>query len=140
MFATPGRVLDLELVARYIGRIYDAWRPRVCGYDPAWAAYLTDELGAGASVVTQGGAKLNTPSVHFEGLVETGQVDGCGNPCTAWQVQHAAADEDRLGRIRVKKSRSGLRCDGVAAAVNALAMVLSSDWEFGATVVSVSGR
>ena len=100
VFTTPGRVLDMELIARYIGQIYDAWRPRVCGYDPAWAAYLADELGGGATVVVQGGARLNTPSVHFEGLVETGQVDGCGNPCTGWQVQHAAADEDRLGRVR----------------------------------------
>ena len=136
LFTCPGRVLDLADVAMKIGKLYDKWRPEVTGYDPAWAAYLADEISA-AKPVVQSGRVLNGASVHFAELVTAGEVDGCGSPITTWQVQHAAADEDSVGRIRVKKSREGLRCDGVAATINAVHMVLSSDWEPGATAVSV---
>ena len=145
--ATPGNIVDYSYIRQMISGIMldsrgqplpdkwpdclaDKYKFNGIGFDPYNATKLTTELGEydGLPVleVRQGYLTLNQPSKELERRVLQGKVRHDNNPVAKWMIGHCAVDSDPAGNIKPSKNRSTQKIDGVAAAVNALALALGT--------------
>jgi len=98
--------------------------PYEVGFDP-WSARQFCEVelpydGFQMAQVRQGYATLSSPTKHLLGLVVGRKLRHGGNPILRWMADNAMAVHDPAGNVKLDKSRSTSRIDGIAALVNAL--------------------
>lgn len=147
---TPGRTVDYAYVRqmisgtmldaqgkplpdRWSGCLSDQFNIVAIGFDPWNSSKLVTELNEYDHVkmleYRQGYASLNTPAKELERAVENGTLSHGGNPVMQWMIGHCACDSDPAGNLKPSKSKSTKKIDGVAAAVMALGVMLSTPAE-----------
>lgn len=128
--ATPGRVVDEQIVKAELLELATKYRVITVGTDPWNAVQLGKELeDEGFTVVDipQGMARLSAPTKKIEEMLSTGGFRHGGNPVARWMASNAVVRTDSQGNVRLDKEKSREKIDGIAAAVNAVSEWLSAE-------------
>lgn len=124
LIATPGNVVDYEAVRMKLHEWSATYDVRVIAYDP-WNATdlitrLTDVDGYKCEPMRQGFASLAAPTKELEKAVVSKKLRHDGHPILRWNLGNASVEQDAAGNIKLDKSRSSEKVDGIAALVMAV--------------------
>lgn len=131
---TPGNVADYDYIHAAILKDMDAFDVRGLAYDPWNSSQLVNDLVAdGAPMVKtrQGLVSLSGPTKELQRMILEGteafpKFRHGGNPAVRWQVDNFAVAMDASGNVKPDKANSGDKIDAVAAAINAMSLVLAT--------------
>ncbi len=68
----------------------------------------------------QGFASMSTPTKEFYRLLMEGQIVHAGHPVLRWMAGNAVIETDAAGNIKVTKTKSKEKIDGIVASIMAL--------------------
>lgn len=133
--ATPGNVADYDYIESQINRDRESFDVRGVAYDPWNSSQLVNDLvAAGAPMVKtrQGLVTLSGPTKELQKLLLEGtekrpMFRHGGNPAVRWQADNFAVAIDDAGNVKPSKKLAGDKIDAIAAAVNALSLVLGME-------------
>jgi len=121
--ATPGEVIDYEIIRREIGKLGEQYKIRSIAIDRWNAVQLATQLtGDGFEVVPfgQGYASMNWPTKKLEELVLSAKLAHGGNPVLRWMASNISIEKDAADNWKPSKKRSPERIDCIVALVMAL--------------------
>ncbi len=130
---TPGNVADYDYIHAAILKDMDAFDVRGLAYDPWNSSQLVNDLvndGAPMVKTRQGLVSLSAPTkevqkIILEGTAAFPKFRHGGNPAVRWQVDNFAVAMDASGNVKPDKAHSADKIDAVAAAINAMSLVLT---------------
>ncbi|WP_205700975.1 terminase large subunit [Jeongeupia sp. USM3] len=123
LIATPGNVVDQELIRQQILADGDLFDLQEVAFDQWNAAKLATELGeAGITLVAipQNFGGLSAPTKHLEGLVLSGALLHGGHPVLRWNAGNVVLLRDTNDNYRPNKKKSRDRIDGIVAVIMAM--------------------
>jgi len=132
IIATPGNVIDYDIIEETINRTYHLHKVIRLEYDRYNATQLIQglqEKGLNVSEFSQAIGTISAPTKEFEKLVYSGKIKHDGNPAVAWMLASCVIYRDANENIKVHKGRSGAngrRVDGIIALINALGGSMST--------------
>lgn len=135
IIATPGNVIDYDIIEETINRTYHLHKVIRLEYDRYNATQLIQglqEKGLNVSEFSQAIGTISAPTKEFEKLVYEGKIKHDGNPAVAWMLASCVIYADANENIKVHKGRSGAngrRVDGIIALINALGGSMSTPEE-----------
>jgi phage terminase large subunit-like protein len=130
---TPGNVADYDYIEQQILRDCDAFNVRGIAYDPWNSSQLINNLsqeGVPLVKIRQGLVSLSAPTKELQKVILEGTADKPlfrhgGNPAVRWQADNFTVAMDAAGNVKPDKSKASDKIDAIAAAINALALVLA---------------
>lgn len=129
LILTPGNTIDYEFIKQQILDWNNQQLFAAIGYDPFLSGQVATSLYNEHNVpmleVRQGTWTLHQPSKEFERLIMSRELIRSNNPITRWCVSNVGIKTDSTDKIRPDKTKSTGRIDGVAALINALAVMQS---------------
>lgn len=127
LIATPGNVVDYEIVRQEINKLKDQVGLKKIALDRWNSTQLASQLeGDGLEMIMfgQGFASMNSPMKELLTLVEGERLFHCNDPVTNWMMSNVSAKTDPAGNIKPDKSKSTGRIDGVVALIMALGLAI----------------
>ncbi len=127
MRATPGNVIDYDLVRADLVALGAQFVFEQIAFDPWNATQLATQLGGdGFTMVEtrQGYKSLSEPSKELEKLVTSLAVRHGGHPVLRWMISNVGKKEDDNENIRPVKTSEKNRIDGVVALILALSRAI----------------
>lgn len=126
---TPLKRVDYRYMLDQILADAENLNIRQIGVDPWSAAPIMQELAAAgldAVAVRQGAATLSAPCHTLETAIAEHKLHHGFNPVATWHAENVEVHEDTNGNLKPLKPKSGNhhKIDGVAAALNALAVLI----------------
>jgi len=131
LFATPGNVVDYDIIEDYIYKNYHAFGIKRIERDRWNSNSIINHLMEGGFEVSdfsQTISNFSHPTKMFEKMVFEGKIRHDGNPVMEWMLSGCVTIEDHNENIRISKGKShanGKRIDGIIAAIMALGGSLS---------------
>ena len=125
--ATPGDVIDYSFIKADILQAKADYNLREISYDPWNAVQLVLELQqerVQMAPMRQGFVSMSPPLKELLRLILKEQLHHSGNPVLRWNADSAASVGDAAGNVKLDKSKSTARIDGLAALVMALDAML----------------
>lgn len=122
-----GGEIDYEQVIADIDEACTRYKVLALGSDPMFAQQLMQQMqSAGLTVyeVRQQQWSVSGPTKDLERWAVTGKLTHDGNPVLSWCADNASVERGSAGGIRLSKSKSTGKIDGVVAIVNAIAAFL----------------
>ena len=132
IIATDGNVFDDTAVFQEIMLLRERYDIREIGYDPWGATSLAPKLQAeGVEMVPfrQGFGSMSGPTKELEKLVISGRLRHDGDPVLRWMAANVALSTDPAANIKIDKSKSHERVDGMVALVMAVGRAVSHEDE-----------
>ena len=135
IIATPGNVIDYDIIEETINRTYHLHKVIRLEYDRYNATQLIQglqEKGLNVSEFSQAIGTISAPTKELEKLIYSGKIKHDGNPAVAWMLASCVIYADANENIKVHKGRSGAngrRVDGIIALINALGGSMSTPEE-----------
>jgi phage terminase large subunit-like protein len=131
--ATPGNVADYDYIQLQINRDREKFDVRGIAYDPWNSSQLVNDLvsdGAPMVKTRQGLVTLSAPTKELQRILLSGtekvpMFRHGGNPAVRWQADNLAVAMDAAGNVKPDKGHSGDKIDAIAAAINAMSLVLA---------------
>ena len=127
---TEGDVVDDSVIKAQMRADATNFRVKCSGFDPFDARslmqYAQDDLGLEVEKVPQHFGRLSSPSKELERLLGDHAIEHGGHPILRWMADNVVIRTDGDGRIRPDKKKSSEKIDGIAALVNALAVLMAS--------------
>jgi phage terminase large subunit-like protein len=123
LVATPGNVVDYDLVRAQLVADAARFNIREVALDPWNATHLATQLASdGFTCVEtrQGFATLSAPTKHLETLVLSRKIAHGQHPVLGWCASNVAVETDPAGNIKPSKKRARDRIDGIVALVMGL--------------------
>lgn len=123
IIATPGNVVDQELIRQQVLQDARDFDLQEVAYDEWNAAKLATELAADDVVmvkIPQNFQMLTAPTKHLEGLVLSGRIRHGGHPVLRWNAGNVVLLTDTNDNYRPNKKKSRDRIDGIVATVMAM--------------------
>jgi phage terminase large subunit-like protein len=120
---TQGNVIDFKAIEKKIKEVEQQFYLHEVAFDRWGAVQITQNLEAeGIKVVPegQGFATMSGPTKDLLTLVLSKKIRHGGNPVLRWMCDNASIRQDPAGNIKLDKSRSRERIDGLVALVMAL--------------------
>lgn len=139
---SPGNQINYKLITKWFLEVkegLDIYLPWI-GYDPAYAAYLEDELkqifGQSAmQPVRQGFITLGMPMATIIKKYKAHQVIYNNNPVFKFNLRCVSVEEDRNGNLMPSKRQKGnMRIDGFAAQLDAWTVMQNKHDEYQALI------
>lgn len=130
--ATPGEVTDFDWIEADINALRDVFRIEGLGFDPWNTQQMVQHFiddGLPCAEVRQNFMTLGPPSAEFERLVIGDEIVHGGHAIMNWNVANTYVESDSGGNYKPNKAKSVRRIDGVAAALNALALSMTVEVE-----------
>ncbi|GAB3324301.1 terminase large subunit [Larkinella ripae] len=90
--------------------------------------YRDGEYKSRMSPFGQGFVSMSAPTKEFERLAMLGKIRHGGNPVLRWMLRNVEIKTDPAGNIKVDKSKSAEKIDGVVAVIEALGEYLTWNW------------
>lgn len=131
MYATPGNVVDYDVIEDYIYKNYAVFGVKRIERDRWNSNSIINHLvesGYNVSDFSQTISNFSHPTKMFEKMVFEGKIKHDGNPVMEWMLSGCVTIEDHNENIRISKGKShanGKRIDGIIAAIMALGGSLS---------------
>lgn len=123
IYTIPGPVIEYGYVVDKIKQLSTQYTIKDIGFDRWEAAHVVNELNnARIDVVAfgQGYRDMSAPTKELERLVLKQQLNHLGHPVLRWNMGNVAAETDPAGNIKLSKSKSFEKIDGVIALVMAI--------------------
>jgi phage terminase large subunit-like protein len=121
--ATPGNVIDYDIIRRDIGVLGESVEIQEIAFDRWGATQLSTQLeGDGFTMVPfgQGFASMAAPTKEFLGLVAAGKLAHGRHPVLRWMASNFAVKEDAAGNLKPDKASSSEKIDGIVALIMGL--------------------
>jgi phage terminase large subunit-like protein len=122
--ATPGPVVDYDLVRDHVLAWDQEFDLRIVAYDPWNATDLINRLekkdGLVCVKMRQGFHTLSAPTKSLEAAILSRRIRHDGHPVLRWNMQNASTEGDAAGNVKLSKELSTERIDGAYALVMAL--------------------
>ena len=122
---TNGARIDYSFIRAEINELAAELDLRKVFIDPANAQKLATELaesdGIPVEFLRQGFLSLNGPTKELDRLLGCKKIRHGNHPVLTWNARNAVAEIDAAGNVKLSKSKSRLKIDGMAALVNAIA-------------------
>jgi phage terminase large subunit-like protein len=115
---TPGNVTDYEFIREEIRQLAAKYEIREIAYDRWGATQLATQLQEdGAEMVEfgQGFASMAAPTKELERLMLEGSIRHGGNPIMRWMASNVAVKRDPSDNMKIDKSKSTEKVDGMVA-------------------------
>jgi phage terminase large subunit-like protein len=128
--ATPGNVIDYDVIRRDLNALAEQYMVREIAYDPWNATQLVTQLqgdGFECFPLRQGFASLSAPSKELEARVLSRRIRHGAHPVLRWMASNVAVEMDAAGNIKPSKKASTEKIDGIVALVIALDRVTRSE-------------
>jgi len=128
LIATPGNMVDYDIVANLIARQYFKHKTEWVEYDRKFSAGLVNIFTAqdiDMSPFTQTISNYTTPTKEFERAIMSSKIRVGKNPLLKWMLSGCVAIYDTNENVRLDKSKSTRRIDGIIASIMALAGTLT---------------
>lgn len=124
LHTSPGAVIDFDATVKPTLREWaESYDIRDVSYDRWGATQLADELEAdGFTMVKigQGFATMSPPTKELVRLVVGHNLALGGNPVLKWMADNAGGETDAAENLKLSKTRSATRIDGLVAGIMAL--------------------
>jgi len=126
--ATPGNVIDYDVIESDIKKLAQIYKIEQIGFDP-WAAHqlaghLAEE-GLEMVEMRQGAKTLSPPMKELEKLVRGCELNHGGNPVLRWMFNNIKVKQDENENIRPIKMKGTKRIDGIVALIMALGRAMT---------------
>lgn len=124
LIATPGNMVDYREIEKVVVQQYFKHKTRHVEYDRKFSAGLVTNLmeqNIELSPFSQTLQNYSSPTKEFMRLVMSGRLRVGNNPILKWMLSGCVAISDTNENIRIDKSRSTKRIDGIIASIMALA-------------------
>jgi phage terminase large subunit-like protein len=121
--ATPGSVVDLELVEEKLRELAERFDVQEVAFDPWQARQMMTRLtedGLPVVELKQNFGHMSGPTKDFERALLSRRIRHSGHPVLRWCVGNLVLLEDPAGNVRPNKKRAIERIDLVVAAIMAL--------------------
>lgn len=138
IIATPGDVVDYDVIERQVYADCESFDVRGLGADPWNATQIVTrmmEQGVPVAFFRQGFASMSPPSKQFEIRVIAGKLDHGGHPVLRWNASNVCVLTDPAQNIKPSKQHSTEKIDGIVSAVMATAEAQPQDDDKMETVV-----
>jgi phage terminase large subunit-like protein len=127
IIATPGENIDEEYISNDLET--ELLDTKYFAYDPYRAKRLVkkieNEFGFdGCISIRQGFITLSEPTKWLSELINSKRLVHDGNPVMTWMITNAVVITDVNGNIMISKKDPNRKVDGVAATINALAILV----------------
>lgn len=121
---TPGSAIEHEEIFKDIEKDAKTFDIRQIGYDRYSAAWIIQQIQKilpeiELYPISQAITTISEPTKAFFTAITQGRIEHAGNPVLSWQVANAVPEENSNGDIKLSKSRSRDKIDGVIAAIMA---------------------
>ena len=132
---TPGNQVDYGFIRKTINDLGRVYSVQSIAYDPWGANKLANELkGDGFEMfeLRQGYKSLSEPTSELLSLVRSRKLRHGGHPVLSWMADCLTVAQDPAGNIKpvkVHRLQSKKRIDGIAAAINALSLLIANEAE-----------
>jgi len=132
---TPGNVSDYDFIRAQINRDREKFDVRAIAYDPWNAMQLVNDLtsdNAPMVLTRQGLITLSAPTKALQRILLSGTAEKPmfrhgGNPAVRWQADNFAVAMDAAENVKPDKARAPEKIDAIAAAINAMSLVLAME-------------
>jgi phage terminase large subunit-like protein len=124
LIATPGNMVDYSEVEKVVINQYYKNSTRHVEYDRKFSASLVQNLmkeDIEMSPFTQTLMNYTSPTKEFAKLIKSEKLRVGKNPILKWMLSGCVSFSDNNENIRIDKSRSTTRIDGIIASIMALA-------------------
>jgi phage terminase large subunit-like protein len=121
--ATPGNVIDYDVIRREIGELGQVVELTEIAIDRWNATQIATQLtGDGFTIVQfgQGFASMAAPTKELLRLVAAGELAHGNHPVLRWMASNLSVRQDAAGNLKPDKATSGEKIDGIVALVMAL--------------------
>lgn len=132
LIATPGNMVDYTYVENVVINQYYKNKTMHVEYDRKFSGTLVQNLqnqSIELSPFTQTLMNYTSPTKEFQRLIMSGKLRVGKNPILKWMLSGCVAITDTNENIRIDKSRSTKRIDGIIASIMALAGTMSLEKE-----------
>lgn len=126
---TEGNVADYNFIQQKFVDIASEFNLISCAFDRWNSSQLVINLindGAKMNPIGMGFASQSAPTKELEKLILAKQINHGGNPVLRWMLSNVHISEDPAGNIKVNKSKSKDKIDGIMALVCALAEYMNT--------------
>lgn len=131
IITTPGNIIDIDYLVHFISEKIKPYYFISGAYDPYIAAHGTLQglINDGQiwHPISQGWKSISTPTKELERRAHAGELEHFGNPVLRWMISNTTLRTDPNGNVKIDKGRPGVKIDGVAATINALAESMSTE-------------
>ena len=130
MELTEGDVTDYNYIKRRIKEVAEVVNIKSIAYDRWNSSQLIIDLsedGLPCEPFGQGFGSLSSPTKEIEKLVLGKQINHAGNKVLRWMCSNLAMKTDPAGNIKMDKSKSSEKIDGMVALVMALGCYMNDD-------------
>ena len=121
--ATPGPVIQYSYIKKDILAAKKLYNLRELSYDPWNAVQFVQDLDVERvklSPMTQGYKSLSPPTKELLRVIIDQRLRHGDNPVLRWNVDSAAATTDAAANVKLDKSKSSARIDGLVATIMAM--------------------
>ncbi len=130
MELTEGDVTDYNYIKERIKEIAEVVNIQEIAYDRWNSSQLVIDLtedGLPMESYGQGFASMSAPTKELEKLILGKQINHAGNKVLRWMCSNLAMKTDPAGNIKMDKSKSSEKIDGMVALVMALGCYMNDD-------------
>lgn len=128
MITTPGNVTDYNYIKMYIMTLRKMYNIKKIGYDRWNSSQMVIDLveqDMPMDPFGQGYASMSAPTKELERQIMSREINHAGNPVLRWMASNVMLKEDPAGNIKVDKSKSKEKVDGIVALIIALGEMMS---------------
>ena len=126
---TPGDVCDYNYIKQKIRDLSEMFDIQIVAYDRWNASQIVIDLteeGCPMIPVGQGYKTMSPSTKEFETLIISGKVRHGGNPVLRWMMSNVVLTFDAAANVKVDKSKSNEKVDGVIACLMALSEAMEN--------------
>ena len=123
---TPGNATDYDFIKHKIIELKSIYKIQKIAYDRWNASQLVIQLmdeGVKMEPYGQGYASMSMPTKQIEKLSITGELSHAGNPVMRWMCSNVSIVTDPAGNIKMDKSKSTDKIDGMVALAMAIGLL-----------------
>lgn len=123
VYSTPGDVIDYNFILQTIRQLSDTYDIREIAFDRWGATKIAQDLideGNQVFAMGQGFASMSAPTKEMIKLIHSKALNHGGNKVLRWMADNVSAIEDPAGNLKVNKSKSREKIDGIVALIMAL--------------------
>lgn len=134
IMSTEGNVIHYDFIEKFIMDLSEKYHILEIAVDRWNATQMIQNLeGEGFTIVPfgQGFSSMSAPTKEFYRLLMEGRIIHGGNPVLRWMAGNVVIDTDPAGNIKVTKSKSKEKIDGIVAAIMALDRCIRQEGQSG---------
>ena len=123
MVGTEGEVIDFDVIEAEVKALSERYEIREIAYDRWGMEHMRQQLEkAGLTMISmgQGFASMTSPTKELQRMILGSTLHHGGHPVLRWMVSNAVAETDAAANIKLSKSKSQEKIDGVIAGVMAV--------------------